>query len=59
MEVRALAATTTHIFLKDPDLIRRLEEQAAEEGRKKIAVVIRALERYFAALDAEKEKSAA
>lgn len=49
----------THVFLRDPVLVQRLENQATEEGRKKIAVVIRALERYFAALDAEKEKSAA
>ena len=44
-----------HIFLKDPKLVKRLEEVADAEGRKKVEVVRRALERYFA----EQEQRAA
>ena len=46
---------TTHIFLNDPELIARLAAQAASEQRTKTAVVIRALQRYFEALDKERE----
>ncbi len=42
-----MTPSVTHIFLKDPDLVRRLEERAKAEQRTKTAVVIRALERYF------------
>ncbi len=49
----------THIFLKDPEIVRRLEEQAAKEQRTKTAVVIRALERYFVAADEERTEDAA
>ena len=40
---------STHIFLSDPAIVRRLAEQAAREHRTKKAVVVRALERYLAA----------
>lgn len=40
---------STHIFLSDPAIVRRLAEQAAREHRTKTAVIIRALERYLAA----------
>ena len=38
----------THIFLRDPELVERLEKTAAAEHRTRTAVVIRALERYLA-----------
>lgn len=50
-------AETTHIFLKDPELVSRLEAQAALEHRTKTAVVTRALEKYFA--DTEAQEAAA
>ena len=37
-----------HIFLKDQKLVERLEQVATSEHRTKTAVVVRALERYFA-----------
>ena len=48
-----LVAETTHIFLKDPELVSRLEAQADLEHSTKTAVVTRALERYFAEIDAQ------
>lgn len=50
-----MAQQVMHIFLRDPDIVRRLEERAKAEQRTKTAVVIRALERYFAALDQGKD----
>lgn len=41
-------AKVTHIFLKDPALVERLQQQAGRERRTKTAIVTRALERYFA-----------
>jgi predicted transcriptional regulator len=37
-----------HIFLKDQELVKRLDQVARAEGRAKVEVVRRALERYFA-----------
>ena len=36
-----------HIFLKDPELVKRLEKTAAAERRTRKAIVVRALERYM------------
>ena len=40
-----------HIFLKDPELVKRLEKTAAAERRTRKAIVVRALERYMDAGD--------
>lgn len=52
-----VAAKVTHIFLRNPRIVERLQQQAGREYRSKTAVVIRALERYFAEADVSEERS--
>lgn len=42
-----MGSKVTHIFLRNPELVARLEARAAKEQRTKTAVIVRALIRYL------------
>ena len=51
--------STTHIFLKDPELVTRLREEAAVQDRSIRSIVTIALKEYFLRLDIQRGKDAA